>query len=303
MKKIIIIDGCSANIVFPPEVSDLPAATCAEPGGRLLNAAIMLAGGGCDVTVMGEAGRDPLGDLIVKRLEDCGIDVSCIDRYSDGAATPSVLVFPGADGESGRSIVYNMTMAESWDSKWPRTDAGDIVVFGGFFALQQRVRQRLQEFIANARSRGALIVNLPGFNPAMVPAVTRVMPALLEDLEIADAVVTATPDLKHIFGTDSPRSCYDSKISFYSRLMVNVDPAGKLDLMYGPTTVTRAVTVGGTQAAHRQSETPLAMLVHAMQRLDINAKNISSLSQPTLEALADAAVMPGFATELAPSDE
>lgn len=289
MNRIIIIDGCSANIIFPATEQGLPTVTRTAVGGRLIKAAILLAEAGRQVSVMGEAGRDPLGNMIVACLNQAGIDTTCIDRYSNGIATPSTLIFQPADpARPVDSIVYADDVTEHWDSVWPRVDGGDIVVFGGFFALKQRVRTRLTEFITEAKQRGAVIVNLPGFNPTMSPAVTRVMPALLEDLEMSDVVITATTDLSHLFGDASARACYDKKISFYARLMINVNPATRtLKLMYGNTTLERPLKEDICAPAPMLSPKPLAQLVDAFQQLGITPAMVGHLSTATLDAIAD----------------
>lgn len=286
MKRIIVIDGCFANIIFPSNPAGLPVEAKAVTGGRLVKAASLLARAGRNVTVMGEAGRDPLGDLIMRHLDASGADTSCIDRYSDGNSTPSVLIFPSSEGS--RSIVYFKEFSERWDSKWPRTDASDIIVFGGFFPLQQRVRQRLVEFLTNARQRGALTLYMPGFNPALAPAVTRVMPALLENLEMADAVITFTPDIVHLFGESDAARCFRDKISFYSPLMVNIDPTNStLTLFQGPDAVTRQISAECCSPSPLLSAIPVARFATALSCLSIAPSTLGSLNIPTLESIAD----------------
>lgn len=298
MKRIIVIDGCFANIIFPSVPSDLPVTARAVTGGRLVKAAALLARNGKYVTVMGEAGRDPLGDIIIQHLDSSGADTSCIDRYSDGHSTPSVLVFPSDEG--ARSIVYFHEYTERWDSRWPRIDATDIVVFGGFFSLQNRVRQRLVEFLTNARQRGALTLCMPGFNPALAPAVTRVMPSLLENLEMADAVITFTPDISHIFGTSDAAKCFRNKISFYSPLMANIDPASAtLSLYQGSDTVTRSVSSGCCTPSPLLSALPVASFAAALSELSIKPQSLGSLNLPTLESIAE--LTAGVSSETSPT--
>ncbi len=289
MKRIIIIDGCAANILFPKSGSGLPLPTTAVEGGRLVKAAATLGETGRTAIMMGEAGRDRLGDLIVRRLEDAGVDVSCIDRYSDGASTPSVLIFPAEAGaEASASIVYRTEMDERWDSKWPRVDAGDIVLFGGFFALQARVRPRLVDFLTYARERGVLTVNLPGFNPALAPAVTRIMPALLEDFEMADAVFTATSDIAHLFPGMTPEECYAEKISFYSRLMVNVDTEQRqLTVMYKDQRVSRRLPEYPGMTPPLHPALPLALFADALAQTGVTPASMESLTAPVIETIAD----------------
>ncbi|MCM1349302.1 MAG: carbohydrate kinase family protein [Firmicutes bacterium] len=291
MKRIIIIDCCAANIVFPTGQDEFPVPTNALMSGRLVPAAMLLGMAGRQVTVMGEAGRDPLGDMLVEKIERANVDISCIDRYSDGSATPCTLVFAGTQGHP-ESVVYHLPMSEQWDSKWPMIDAQDVVLFGGYFALQQRVRGRLTEFLTMARDRGALLVYLPGFNPRLEPAITRVMPYVLENLEMAHAVITATPDLKHVFGTDDPRGCYDNKVCFYSSLMVNIAPTDRLlSLMQGPNTIERQLPAVSTVDGVLPSALQPAMFIDALQQLGISAQNVDRLSLPTLNTLADLTAM------------
>lgn len=287
MKRIIIIDGCSANIIFPAADSSMPIATTTLPGGRLQRSAIALCEARRTVSMMGEAGRDPLGDLIVNHLDNIGIDTSCIDRYSDGAVTPSILIFPS--DPVTRSTVYPVNMAEHWDSTWPRIEASDIVVFGGFFSLQPRVRNRLTEFLAYARERHLLTVYLPGFNPALAPAVTRYMPSILENLELADVVVTSTPDLAHLFGISNPADAFSRKVNFYTPLMINFDPlTDNLSILHASESLDiNAPSLAGSPDSPVLSALPLAAAVSALSDFDIAPDAVASLRPETIRALAD----------------
>lgn len=288
MKRIIVIDGCSANIIFPSSVKELPVPSRTIAGGRLMKAAMLLGSTGHNVEMMGEAGRDPLGDILVGFLRQSGVNTDCVDRYSDGASTPSILVFPSEIPEAQpRSVVYRVEMAERWDSRWPRIDAGDIVLFGGYFALQPRVRPLLLDFLENARQRKALIVNMPGFNPALAPAVTRVMPSLLENLECSDVVMTASPDLLHIFGTDDASKCFHDKIGFYSPMMLNLEPvSGTITLMRRGDVITRQGRPDVTPHYPILSGMTLAAFIDALIQTDINAETLPSLPLSVLENIA-----------------
>ena len=295
MKRIIIIDACSANIIFSAPANTFPAPANATLHGRLLQSAVLLAEAARNVYVMGEAGRDALGSRLVARLQRAGADVSGIDRYSDGASTPSTLIFPSEEPDSAapEAIPYRCSLTEDWDCCQPRVDSSDIIVFGGYFSLQARVRPRLCEFLAEARNRGALLVYLPGYNLQLEPVVTRVMPYILENLELAHAVITTTDDLRNLFGTADPRACFDSKISFYAPLMVNADPAvGTLTLMQGARTITRTIT--DTPAHSLPSALQPALFVDALLGNDVSAATCGALPLPTLDAIATATAQPSL---------
>jgi len=294
MKRIIIIDACSANITFTGTADTFPAPARATMYGRLLQSAILLGEAARNVCIMGEAGRDALGYRLVARLEKAGVDVAGIDRYSDGASTPSTLIFPAENPDGSFSAIpYRSGLTENWDCIWPRVDATDVVVFGGYFSLQKRVRPRLCEFLAQAHERGALLVYLPGYNVQLEPVVTRVMPYILENLEMSDAVITSTSDLCNLFGTDNPRGCYDSKISFYAPLMINTDSArATLTLMQGGRTIERVMGVADGSLV--PSALQPALFVDALQRNGVKPTDCASLPVATLEAIADATAQAEF---------
>ena len=102
MKKIICIGECSLDIVFD---GDVPVG--AIPGGRVVNAAAMLAREKFAVVMASEASADPVGDRVVAFLRDAGVDVSGVDRFTEGR-TPLTVFTPGGDGE------YRLTRYEDY---------------------------------------------------------------------------------------------------------------------------------------------------------------------------------------------
>lgn len=215
MRKIIAIGECVLDVLFR---NDHPVASF--PGGRLLNAAAMLGSEGHQVYFVGEAARDHVGDIIVDYLSSKGVNVQSIDRFTDGI-TPTSLVFIGDNSKT--SIRHERYPAESFDVVWPRIDSDDIVIFGTFYSLEERVRTRLFEIVKYAAERGAIIIYLPGFSPELANHITRVKPAILENFEVADIVISRSRDLQTIFGDDNDDSCYNNHMRFYCYNMLNAD--------------------------------------------------------------------------------
>lgn len=227
MRRIILIGECALDIVFPPNQNNYPLATLSNlnaiPGGRMLNAAALLGTLHEDVSYIGEAARDRIGDMIVSFLDANHVNTEYIDRYVDGD-TPSNLFFPiDSDHLTESIMIYRRYPADCFDVKWPDVDEDDVVIFGSYFAIDKRVRPHLQELMAYLTERKAMVINVPGFLKQQEPRITRVMPEILENLEIADMVVTRTRDLKHIFGSADPEECYKRHIKFYCRNFINID--------------------------------------------------------------------------------
>ncbi len=219
MNKIICIGECALDIVFE---NGSPAG--AMPGGRIALAAARLARIGLPVTMASEASADPVGDMLVKYLVEAGVDCSAVDRFTQGHS-PVSLFTPSENG------LYCLTRYEAYgndggfDIVWPRVDDSTIVVYGGYYALDSRMRERLSAFLNNCKERKCVMVYVPGFRADRERRMTRVMPAILENLELADVVIARNNDLSLIFGTKDDESCYRNHIDFYCRSMVSADTA------------------------------------------------------------------------------
>lgn len=151
------------------------------------------------------------------------MDITSLDRFTEGRTAVNIFTAPDADSQPVSLTRYEQYPDECFDIIWPRIDEGDIVLFGGFYALDSRMRPRLSRFLNNCVERKALLIYLPGFLPQQAPRITHVMPAIFENLEIADVVFASSEDLKYIFGKENPADCYRDHIDFYCRSLIAVD--------------------------------------------------------------------------------
>lgn len=220
MKKVICIGECALDIVFR---SAEPLGSM--PGGRIVNSATYLASRGLPVKLVSELAVGSVGDIISDFLVAAGVDCSSVDRFTEGL-TP-VVIYTLA-GEAVSDITrYERYPGECFDVVWPRIDEGDIVLFGGFYALDDRMRPRMLQLLEHAAERKAVLVYLPGFLPQQQPRITRVMPALLENIELASLVITRGNDLAMIFGNSDAAACYRNHVDFYCHSLINVDAAAR----------------------------------------------------------------------------
>lgn len=216
-RKIICIGECALDIVFGPDGSPLGA----MPGGHLANAAALLAEAGQPVAMCSEAAADAVGDTVVRKLEEAGVNTRSVDRFTEGR-TPVTVFMPDATGQSTPTR-YECYPDDCFDIIWPDIAEGDIVMFGGYYAIDRRMRRRMLQMLQHAAERKTLLVYLPGYLPVQEPRITRVMPAILENMELAHMVCTRSHDLKLIFGNADADACWRTHISFYCSSMLNVD--------------------------------------------------------------------------------
>ncbi len=191
------------------------------PGSPLQNAAIMLAEDGMKVSMVAEAARDSVGNLLCRTLEQAGVDIRSIDRPGDGTPTPSSIYFPAQ--ASAAPVIYTPQPSERFDAVWPDIDPGDIVIFGSAVVLQPRMHQFMADFLDHIADRNAISIYAPLLTPGEVTRITRATPAILEYLEHAHITVMRRTDTTMLFSCSDPGKCYNNHIRFYCRTMVYCD--------------------------------------------------------------------------------
>lgn len=283
MRKIIAIGRCGLDIIMEGTVP-----VCARPGGRIPNAAASLAAIGRHVSMVGEAGRDRVGDMVVGFLDRHGVDTRSVDRFTEGLTPTSLLFTP-----SGDTVDYPGGPDGEMDVVWPRIDRDDILIFGGYYAIDPRVRRRLYEIVAYAREREAIIIYLPGFNPREVTRITKVMPAIFENLELADIAVTRPEDIKTIFGTDDADHAWRDHLSFYLPAMLHADYAKGEVSLFTSSCLHASLTVHNNGVPRLDWDAAIvAGVAESLLREDILQRNIADIGQPLLDSLTSHLPMP-----------
>lgn len=214
--KIIIICESWLEIDFK---GCSPTAT--RPGGALLRAAGSLAAKGREVVFLSELGTDKVGAIIADALTADGADISKSDRHI--AKTPVVL---NIDGTSSRYGIQDD--GEGFDITWPRVEREDIVVFGGYLAIDQRIRRQLWSFMTNVAEREATIVYVPDVADDRIKRITKVMPYVYENLEIAGRVITLPSDLQALFSHNDPERARRENFAYYVDDYSHLDDAALL---------------------------------------------------------------------------
>lgn len=214
MRKIIAIGESVLDTVFE---GGRPVKSFV--GGRIACAAASLGSLGLPCQMVSECTTDPVGDIIMDYLTRHGVDTKSVDRYPDGA-TPFSVIFPT---QSGKQIInYGSYAKTRFDVVWPRIDEDDFVLFGSLYAIDLPQRERLHELLKYAVERKAILVYLPGFQHGIGYRLTKVMPHLLENLEISDIVVAHEQDIHDIFPGEAGDEAYRNHIEFYCKNYVHL---------------------------------------------------------------------------------
>ena len=215
MRKIIAIGESVLDTVFENRQP-----VRAFVGGRIANAAASLGALGINVSMVSECCTDTVGDTIIDFFNRHQVDVRSIDRFTDGATAFSAIF---NEPQGTRIVNYGKYPDDRFDVVWPRIDENDIVIFGSLYAIDIPQRERLFEMINYAAERKAIIIYLPGFQHGINFRITKVMPAILENLEIADLVLAHESDINNIFPDESPEEAFKNHIGFYDNAYFHIN--------------------------------------------------------------------------------
>ena len=290
MKKIICIGECALDIIFRGA-----APVGSMPGGRIINAAAVLARQGMPVTLLSEIARDPVGDIIADFLSEAGIDTASVDRFTEGL-TP-VNIFTNTGDSADEAVTrYEQYPDNCFDVVWPRIDEGDIIVYGGHYAIDPRMHGRMSQLLEHAVERKAILVYLPGYLPVQEPQITRIKPAILENLEYASLVIARSCDLLTVFGVSDGEQCYKRHIDFYCRSLITVDNAADRICYYCGNEMTSVPVPNKISSSMMWNSGALAGIIKALYADNQGAERLDSPDEIFRKNVIESAVATAEAT-------
>ena len=200
----------------------------AVPGGSVFNGLVSLGRLQVPVTFISEVGKDQVGDLILRFMEQNHISTQYIDRFPDGKS-PISLAFLDAN-RNAKYAFYKDYPTQRLEVPFPRIEADDICIIGSYYALNPALRPRMVEFLQYAHERKAIIYYDLNFRKAHAHEAIRLMPTVLENLEYADIVRGSDEDFLNLFGEQAGDRVYADHIQFYCDRLITTYGAKGVDL-------------------------------------------------------------------------
>ena len=200
----------------------------AVPGGSVFNGLVSLGRLQVPVTFISEVGKDQVGELILRFMEQNHISTQYIDRFPDGKS-PVSLAFLDAN-RNAKYAFYKDYPTQRLEVPFPRIEADDIFIIGSYYALNPALRPRMVEFLQYAHERKAIIYYDLNFRKAHAHEAIRLMPTVLENLEYADIVRGSDEDFLNLFGEQAGDRVYADHIQFYCDRLITTYGAKGVDL-------------------------------------------------------------------------
>lgn len=210
MRKVIGIGETVLDIIFRENKP-----VNAVPGGSTFNALVSLGRAGIPVTFISDVGDDKVGRFIVNFLKDNGVDAGHITLRPEHKS-PVSLAFLDKNCNAEYSF-YHDNDPEVPEFTYPNINAGDIVLFGSFFAVNPRLRPQVEAFLQLAKEKGAILYYDVNFRPSHRNDLLKATPNMIDNLELADIVRGSDEDFGVIYGQRDADKVYKSEISFYCK--------------------------------------------------------------------------------------
>ena len=169
----------------------------AKPGGSMLNTAVSLGRSGIPVEFISEIAADTPGELIVKFLHENHVGTRYLNRYSDGKTTIA-LAFLNEKADAKYSF-YSDLPDERMKDQLPLPDKDDIILFGSFYSLVDKIHKKLIGFLSSALENNAVILYDPNFRSPHLADLPEVFPRIMENFTLADLIRGSDEDFLHIF--------------------------------------------------------------------------------------------------------
>ena len=223
MRKVIGIGETVLDIIFRNEKP-----IGAVPGGSVFNSLISLGRSGIATAFISETGNDRVGRMILKFLEDNGVDNSCVSVYAS-SKSPISLAFLNEQNDA-EYIFYKDHPNDRLDFTYPQVERDDVVLFGSYYAVNPVIRPQVQGFLDYARSRGAILYYDVNFRASHAGELMKLTPNILENLEMADVVRGSREDFEVMFRKSDCDQIYRSQIAFYTKKFIYTCGAEPVEL-------------------------------------------------------------------------
>ena len=112
----------------------------------------------------------------------------------------------------------------------PDINAGDIILFGSYFAINPKVRDCVSSILQSAHDLGAIIYYDVNFRASHQNEAMRLRANMLENFELADIVRGSSEDFEILFHKTDAAAIYRSEIMFYTKRFIYTRAAEPIEL-------------------------------------------------------------------------
>ncbi len=259
-----------------------------HPGGSVFNCMISLGRCGVDGAFISETGNDKVGDLIINFLEENSLSGKFVNQFEDGKSALA-LAFLNENNDA----VYNFYKdypKQRLEIELPELKKDDILVFGSFFALNEKVRSVVKQLLEQAYEAKAIIYYDPNYRSTHLPNRNILLPILIENFQFSTFIRGSDEDFGYIYPNLSIDEVYGEISSYCNHLICTANKkevalfTEKHKGKYSVPKITPISTVGAGDSFN-------AGFVYALIANEIRYDDIHDLNEETWAKLINTAIL------------
>lgn len=269
-----------------------------HPGGSTFNCMISLGRCGIKGAFISETGKDMIGDMIIRFLEENNLSGQYVNQF-DGGKSALALAFLNDDNDA----VYNFYKDypnQRLQLDPPLIEKKDILVFGSFFALNRQVRPLVKKIVEQANQAGSIIYYDPNYRATHLQNRDELIDTLIENYKLSTIIRASDEDFKHIYPVKRLDEVYEEISQYCPNLICTANKkdvwvfTNAFKLKIPVPQIKPLSTVGAGDSFN-------AGLVYALIHNNIRLKDVNTLAPETWKKLVNTAIQ--FATEVCLSYE
>lgn len=289
MARIFAIGETVYDIIFKNEQ---PLA--AKAGGSMLNTSVSLGRLGLDVNFISDLGKDTIGDFVVSFLSGNGVSSQYIERY-ENRKTAIAIAFLDENNDASYTF-YKDFPEKRFSSLEIDFRAGDIVLFGSFFALTESVRPALLHFLERAREKGCIIMYDPNFRKPHLHELNKLRPYIAENIAFSDMVRASDEDFRLVFGVDNALDAFGILKENGCNNLVYTATSKEVCMMSDDLSVSQAVPVIKPVSTIGAGDNFNAGIIWMLVNQRITKAGMNSLPESIMRSIVASGI--SFATEV-----
>jgi len=182
-------------------------AVVSTPGGAMLNTAVSLGRMGCKVFLISELSDDLCGNLILDFLQKNDVNTAFMTVHRTGK-TAVAMAFLNEQKDAQYDF-YRSEPLLSHPIPMPNFEMGDLLLFGSFYSLNAKNRDKVLKITSTAKKNGAWVLYDPNIRKAHCPLSEKEKKWILENIALSDIVRGSNEDFENIFETTDIATIYN----------------------------------------------------------------------------------------------
>ncbi|MCQ2142392.1 MAG: PfkB family carbohydrate kinase, partial [Bacteroidales bacterium] len=189
----------------------------AVPGGSTFNAMISVGRTvgvrypDTQIIMMTQVGTDYVADLVTSFMEKNHVSSEGVMRIPGAQSTLSLALLD--ENNDAHYEFYRDKRASEFKAGEVEFHAGDIVVFGSFFAISPTTREQTRCLIQQARAAGAIIYYDINFRKSHMLDLPLTKQAIEENCAMSDIVRGSSEDIENVYGSTDAAYLYAEHLS------------------------------------------------------------------------------------------